>query len=41
MVDQTLMDNLDRLGFSFIEAQVEVDANKTLSGAVKSKGKRL
>ena len=41
MVDQKLMDNLNRLGFPLMEAQVEVDANKTLAEVVKSKDTRL
>lgn len=35
------MDNLNRLGFPLMEAQAEVDANKTLAEVVKSKDTRL
>jgi hypothetical protein len=41
MVDQKLMDNLNRLGFPLMEVQPEVDANKTLAEVVKSKDTRL
>ncbi len=41
MVDQKLMDNLNRLGFPLMEVQAEVDANKTLAEVVKSKDTRL
>ncbi len=41
MVDQKLMDNLNRLGFPLMEALPEVDANKTLAEVVKSKDTRL
>ena len=41
MVDQKLMDNLNQLGFPLMEAQAEVDANKTLAEVVKSKDTRL
>ena len=34
MVDQKLMDNLNRLGFPLMEVQPEVDANKTLAEVV-------
>jgi len=40
MVDQKLMENLNRLGFPLMEAQPEVDANKTLAEVVKSKDTR-
>ena len=39
--DQKLMDSLNRLGFPLMEAQAEVDANKTLAKVVKSKDTRL
>jgi hypothetical protein len=41
MVDQKLMEDLNRLGFPLMEVQVEVDANKTLAEVVKSKDTRL
>ncbi len=41
MVDQKLMDNLNRLGLPMMEVQEEVDANKTLAEVVKSKDTRL
>jgi len=41
MVDQELMDNLNRLGFPLMEVQSEVDADKTLAEVVKSKDTRL
>jgi hypothetical protein len=41
MVDQKLMDNLNRLGFPLMEALPEIDANKTLAEVVKSKDTRL
>jgi hypothetical protein len=36
MVDQKLMDNLNRLGFPLMEVQAEVDANKTLAEVLYS-----
>jgi len=41
MVDQKLMDDLNRLGFPLMEVQAEVDANKTLAEVVESKDTRL
>lgn len=41
MVDQKLLDNLNRLGFQLMEAREDVDANKTLAEVVKSKDTRL
>ncbi len=41
MVDQELLDNLNLLGFPLMEAQAEIDANKTLADVVKSKDARL
>ena len=41
MVDQKLLDNLNRLGFQLMEARADVDANKTLAEVVKSKDTRL
>ncbi len=41
MVDQKLLDNLNRLGFQLMETKADVDANKTLAEVVKSKDTRL
>jgi hypothetical protein len=41
MVDQKLLDNLNRLGFQLMETRADVDANKTLAEVVKSKETRL
>jgi len=41
MVDQKLLDNLNRLGFQLMETRADVDANKTLAEVVKSKDTRL
>lgn len=41
MVDQKLLDNLNRLGFQLMETRADVDANKTLAEVVKNKDTRL
>lgn len=41
MVDQKLLDNLNRLGFQLMETSADVDANKTLAEVVQSKDTRL
>ena len=41
MVDQKLLDNLNRLGFQLMETNADVDANKTLAEVVQSKDTRL
>ena len=41
MLDQKLLDNLNRLGFQLMETTADLDANKTLAEVVKSKDSRL
>jgi hypothetical protein len=41
MVDQKLLDNLNRLGFQLMETSADVDANHTLAEVVQSKDTRL
>ena len=41
MVKKELLENLNRLGFTLMEAREELDVNKTLAEVVKSKDTRL